>query len=312
MHAIANTIQNNALSAIAQSAPQAVVTAIAEASANSGVDFAYLLQQAKAESSFDPSAKASTSSATGLYQFIKSTWVDMVDRYGDKYGIETSGKSQQEILALREDPEISAQMAAEFASENERTLNRNWGGDVSATELYFAHFMGAGGASSFLNARDVDGSQPAAVIFPQAAKANQSIFYESSTGRAKSLDEVYAHFDKKFDVKDLDPATVLLAQAPDNAVNAKDAYNSAYAAQENSVVFTSDRSYNALLAVSGFGMSGFGSSGSSSASSSPSIFSSVPGYSNFLQSPLELMMLSQLDGDPSGESDHRKQERYNS
>ena len=52
-----------------------VASAIQKASARTGVDFKYLVAQAGQESSFKPDAKASTSSATGLYQFIESTWL---------------------------------------------------------------------------------------------------------------------------------------------------------------------------------------------------------------------------------------------
>ena len=50
-----------------------VVDAIRDASKRSGVDFKFMLAKAQTESSFDPSAKARTSSASGLYQFIEST-----------------------------------------------------------------------------------------------------------------------------------------------------------------------------------------------------------------------------------------------
>ena len=59
-----------------------VRTAIARASEKTGVDFDYLLAQARLESGLDPDAKARTSSATGLYQFIDSTWLHTMDRYG--------------------------------------------------------------------------------------------------------------------------------------------------------------------------------------------------------------------------------------
>ena len=125
----------------------------------------------------------------------------MVERYGEKHGIDTEGKSKQEILDLRKDPEIASKMAAEFASENEKFLNNHWGGEVGSTELYFAHFLGAPNAAAFLNARDDNGMKTAAVLFPAAAKANPNVFYDTKTGRAKSLDEVYAFFDKKFQVQ---------------------------------------------------------------------------------------------------------------
>ncbi len=197
MHDVINNIQNNVLGHLSASVSRGVAQAIHSASDSSGVDFAYLLQQAKAESSFDPEAKAKTSSATGLFQFIETTWLNMVDSYGDKHGIDAS-KTKQEILELRNDPKVASQMAAEFANENARYLDRNWGGDVGATELYFAHFLGAGQASSFLNARDDKPLASAAALFPKAAAANENVFYDRSSGRAKTVEEVYAYFDNKF------------------------------------------------------------------------------------------------------------------
>lgn len=179
-------------------APGEVISAIQKASAKSGVDFNYLMNQAKAESSFNPDAKAKTSSASGLYQFIKSTWMDMVNRHGDKYGIDVESMTKQELLDLRFDPEVAANMAAEFASENKAFLDRHWGGDVGSTEMYFAHFLGAGGAASFLRAKDENPMRIAADLFPKAASANRNVFYDSSTGKPKTLAEVYNFFDKKF------------------------------------------------------------------------------------------------------------------
>ncbi len=195
-----NTIEIKTLDAITARAPSKVINAINSASKRSGVDFSYLVQQAAAESSFNPHAKAKTSSATGLYQFIDSTWLSMIDKYGDKYGLNTDGMDKKEILDMRKDPKAASFMAAAFASENEKFLKSNWGGDIGATELYFAHFMGASGAASFLRARDENPMQTAADLFPRAASANRNVFYDKETGRAKSLEEVYAFFDKKFQI----------------------------------------------------------------------------------------------------------------
>lgn len=195
-------MNNNILDAYTANAPRNVIQAIGAASEQSGVNFSYLVQQASAESSFNPNADAKTSSASGLYQFIDSTWMSMVERYGDKYGLETDGKSRQEILNMRKDPKAASFMAAAFASENERTLDNNWGGDVGSTELYFAHFLGAGGASSFLKARDDNPLGPAADLFPKAANANRNVFYDKETGNPRTLEQVYQFFDKKFQIKD--------------------------------------------------------------------------------------------------------------
>lgn len=198
MNNLTNSLQIRTLDGTATRAPAHIVRAIETASTETGVDFSYLLKQASVESSFKADAKSKSSSATGLYQFIDSTWLDMMDRYGEDFGIDTEGKSRKEILALRKDPETASFMAAAFASENEKSLNTNWGGDVGATELYFAHFMGANGAASFLNARDENPLQTAADIFPKAAKANRNVFYDRETGNARTLEQVYQFFAAKF------------------------------------------------------------------------------------------------------------------
>src|SRR3546814_8764107 len=52
-----------------------VRSAIAQASRRTGMDFGYLYKQARIESGLRPDAKARTSSATGLYQFIDQSWL---------------------------------------------------------------------------------------------------------------------------------------------------------------------------------------------------------------------------------------------
>jgi hypothetical protein len=191
-----------------------VIRAVQTASAKTGVDFAFLMEKASAESSFNPKAKAKSSSATGLFQFIENTWLNMVKEHGAKYGLEkmadkitvgNDGKprvadsvSRKEILELRKNPEISALMAGEFCAGNKDYLEDNVNCDVGSTELYLAHFMGAGGAAKFLNSRDINGDAIGAQLFPQAAKANKNIFHDRATGRPRTLDQIYNLFDKKF------------------------------------------------------------------------------------------------------------------
>lgn len=187
----------NAITTIAGlKAPEKIVKSIQSASAQTGVDFSYLIHQAKAESSFRSDVKAKTSSATGLFQFIESTWLDMAEKHGHKYGLEGLDKSA--LLEKRKDPQIASLMAAELARENKAVLESKTNAKIGATELYFAHFLGAGSASDFINALEKDGTQSAAQLFPSAAKANKSVFYNAD-GSSKSLQEVYAYFDKKFE-----------------------------------------------------------------------------------------------------------------
>lgn len=213
------SLENNALAALTARAPQGIVNAIKTASAKTGVSFSYLMEKAAAESSFNPTVKAKTSSATGLFQFIESTWMDMVDRHGAKYGIDKSA-DKASLLELRKDPEISSFMAAEFAQGNKAYLEQTVGGEIGNTELYFAHFMGAGGASAFLNQLNKNPLSIGADLFPSAARANKNVFYDSKTGAPKTLQQVYDFFDKKF-TKDTQiasaPAVETLAHKPEIA-----------------------------------------------------------------------------------------------
>lgn len=180
-----------------------VRAAIAHAAAATGVDFDYLLAQAKLESSLDPGAQAHTSSAAGLYQFIGSTWLDTLDRHGEAHGLGWAGRAisrspggaptvdpalRAQIMALRFDPSIAATMAGELANDNRATLSAALGREPDSSELYLAHLMGADGAKDFLSALDGDPAQAAAPLFPQAAAANHAIFY--AAGVPRSLGQV--------------------------------------------------------------------------------------------------------------------------
>ena len=194
-----------------------VVPAIAAASRRTGVDFGYLLRQAEVESALNPQARAATSSAAGLYQFIEGTWLDMAERHGAKYGL-TGGRA--DLLAARHDPHMASYMAAELAAENAAALETRWGGEVGATELYLAHFLGAGGAAEFLAARDAAPGRAAAGLLPEAAAANRAVFYDAG-GRARSVTEVYDRFAAKFasadDSAPASPARSASASAPASA-----------------------------------------------------------------------------------------------
>lgn len=176
-------------------------TTIARAAQATGTDFDYLLAQARLESSLDPSAQASTSSAAGLYQFTRGTWLNTLGRHGAEHGY---GWAQQaiehgaiaspavraQIMALRFDPQAASLMAGELAGDNRMALSQQLGRDPDATELYLAHFLGAAGAGKFLTALGDDPQASAAALFPEAAQANRGIFY--GPGGARSLDGVMA------------------------------------------------------------------------------------------------------------------------
>ncbi len=196
-----------------RNAPAQVIRAVQQASAATGVDFAYLMDKAAVESGYRTDVKASTSSATGLFQFTEGTWLNMVEQHGAKHGLGvyadkisvgsdgqarvSDPKMRQEILNLRKDPRLSAIFAAELANDNKTYLENELGRPVGNTELYMAHFLGAGGAAKFLKAMDKNPNQSAAALLPEAAKANLNVFYDGT--RAKSVGQIFDNFAAKFD-----------------------------------------------------------------------------------------------------------------
>jgi Transglycosylase SLT domain len=157
--------------------------AIARAAERTGMDFDYLLAQARLESGLDPAARAGTSSAAGLYQFTNSTWLATLDRHGSAHGLAMPA-SRGEALALRYDPQASALMAAELAGDNRDALQARLGREPDAAELYLAHFLGAGGAGRFLSALSASPEASAAALMPEAARANRAIFYQNGAPRS--------------------------------------------------------------------------------------------------------------------------------
>lgn len=158
--------------------------AIARAAQATGVDFDYLLAQARLESGLDPSARARTSSATGLFQFTGSTWLRTLDRHGAAYGLQAAGADRPHLLALRTDPELAALMAGELANDNRDLLAGVLGREPDHAELYLAHFLGAEGAGRFLTALAADPAQSAAALLPKAAAANRTIFFAGAAPRS--------------------------------------------------------------------------------------------------------------------------------
>lgn len=186
-----------------------VLAGIQQASASTGIDFAYLMAQANRESSFNPTAQAKSSSAAGLYQFIEQTWLGVVKGHGAEHGradlaeqitrradgrfVVSDAGVKQEILDLRRDPAFAAAMAAEHASDNKAKLEERLGRPASGTDLYLAHFLGISGAIKFLRNHDGNPERTGASLFPKAAATNPSVFYDAG-GRARTVSEIYDKF----------------------------------------------------------------------------------------------------------------------
>jgi hypothetical protein len=195
------------VSATSGSVLDPIAGAIKNAAAATGVDFSFLFQQAKVESGLNAQAKAGTSSATGLFQFTRDTWLKVVEQHGDEIGLSgeaaslrngvASATDRQKILELRNNPEISARLAAQYAVDNARALQAQGHTVSGPTDLYLAHFLGSNGAAKFLSAMKDNPNAPAATILPGAANANRSIFYKD--GAPVSVRDIYQRFASRFD-----------------------------------------------------------------------------------------------------------------
>ena len=168
-----------------------VMSALRTASAKTGVGFDYLVKTAQRESNFDPSAKAGTSSATGLFQFTEATWLNMLERYGDKHGVATDGQSRSDLLAMRKDASLSSVMAGELAAENGKILQKKLGRPATSQELYAAHFMGPSDAARLVEAARSNTPGAAADLFPSAALANRNVFH-GKDGASLTSAQLYA------------------------------------------------------------------------------------------------------------------------
>lgn len=196
---------------------QGVVAAIRLSSIRSGVEFPYLMELAAAESNFNPVGQAKSSSAAGLYQFTRDTWLNTIRKHGAKYGlqrytsqiefyIDRNGSQRpmvendsvrEHLLELRKNPRLSAMMAAETVKDKQRLLSFSLNRKPERTELYLMHFLGNAGAISFLKALDKNPGVAAVELFPRAAKSNKNIFHPRTCG-PRTLSDVYQLFEEKF------------------------------------------------------------------------------------------------------------------
>jgi len=201
-----------------------IVAAIRLSSVRTGVNFSYLMKLAATESNFKPASKSATSSATGIYQFTRDTWLNTLKMHGAKYGLVAdyaakieyyltrSGRQRpivrdkalyQHLLALRKNPRISAMMAAETVRDNQQKLAYSLDREPTQADLYLTHFLGADAAITFLRSLEQNPDTHAVELFPEAASSNHDIFHPQ-TCEPRTVDEVYAFFGEKFTTRRFD------------------------------------------------------------------------------------------------------------
>lgn len=129
------------------------------------------------ESAGRADARARTSSATGLAQFVDATWLATVRRHRPDW---LKDRTTAEVLRLRLDPRCAIEMLARFSEDNTAVIGAGW----SDGDLYLAHFAGAGTARNLCRAPL---SAPASSVFSQSAiAANASILSGRTCGQVRA------------------------------------------------------------------------------------------------------------------------------
>ena len=184
-----------------------IAAAVQAGAERTGTGFNYLMRTAQRESAMNPTAKAGTSSATGLFQFIEQTWLQVIKADGAKHGlqryadgIESKGGRltvadpalRHEILTLRNDPAVSSVLAGELSRRNGATLAQALGRQPTDGELYIAHVMGARGGAGLIREAISNPDRNAAAMYPDEAAANRGLFYDRASGRARTVGQLYA------------------------------------------------------------------------------------------------------------------------
>jgi hypothetical protein len=175
------------------------------------------MEMARAESSFNPNARAPNSTATGLYQFRDNAWLEVIRRFGSGYGlkdyanrlkiIEEVEQGQRpivrdplhlEVLSLRLNPRLSTLMLAEHLKRSVSIILDKTGRKPGRTDLYLSHYLGTDSAVRFLTELIDNPDSIAKNIFPEKAAIDKLVF-QNRQGRPRTIAEVYKLFDRKFD-----------------------------------------------------------------------------------------------------------------
>lgn len=152
-----------------------------------GLDPGMVQTVAAVESDFRTDARPSTSSASGPFQFLQGTWKEQVGRYGRKHNVSANSSPSN----VRD----STLMFSEYLKSNLRFIS-SIKPNPNIVDAYLTHFLGAGGARSFLSA---NGTAIGAEVLPKAAASNKNLFYQN--GRALTITEIYDLLGKKLMAK---------------------------------------------------------------------------------------------------------------
>lgn len=149
--------------------------ALQDQAVNTGLSGSLVDRIIGVESAGVPTARNPNSTATGLGQFIESTWLNLFEKY---FPDRAAGMSRGAILALRTDPGISRTMVELYTRELATSLARA-NLPVTDSNIYLSYFLGPGDAQRVLRA---DPNTPLqGLINPGSITANASVLGGGAT-----------------------------------------------------------------------------------------------------------------------------------
>ncbi|HCV96607.1 MAG TPA: carboxypeptidase [Stenotrophomonas sp.] len=187
------------------------------AAKTAGIDVDVMVKIAGFESGFNPNARPistskpelntitqydgtkAISSAHGYGQFLNGTWHDMVQKYGEKYGVANAAdmtKEQTNSPKLRENTKLQAGMLAEFTRENIERASQYGGKDVDAN-VYAMHNLGSTDAVSFLSKlRDNPNARVDSVLSSKVISGNPALYGDGSISLQSAYAKMGDHMDR--------------------------------------------------------------------------------------------------------------------
>ncbi|NKJ23345.1 XVIPCD domain-containing protein [Dyella sp. SG609] len=191
---------------------------LAEAAAKAGIEPGLMAKIAGFESGYNPHARPiagakhaelntvtqfdgtkAMSSAYGYGQFLDDTWVGMVHKYGEKYGVPNADKLTADQInspEMRNNSKLQAGMLAEFTKQNMQ-LGAKLGGPDADANVYALHNLGQGGGTKFLEALKADPNQRVDhVLSHKVIERNPGLYGDGSMTVAEAYKGMGQQMDK--------------------------------------------------------------------------------------------------------------------
>jgi hypothetical protein len=182
--------------------------------ATGGHEFASLLVEAEAESRFTVSARNPSTGAAGPFQFIATTWLAMVRKYGEGLGVKpelvhqivldhngspkvANPADRSQLLELRHDPVLATRIAAKYLDEGKAFLQHALGRAPSESEVHLTFLLGPYGASQLIKAADTTPNVSVDGVVGAAARYNKTLF-QTASGEPRTAREALTFLAERY------------------------------------------------------------------------------------------------------------------